>query len=44
LENKVYDTARARVMMGVHFPSDNQASILLANYVFKNLISKMGDG
>ncbi len=44
LDNIVYDTARARVMMGVHFPSDNQASILLANYVFKNLISKMGDG
>ena len=44
LDNIVYDTARARVMMGVHFPSDNQASMLLANYVFKNLISKMGDG
>lgn len=43
LDNIVYDTARARVMMGVHFPSDNQAGILFANYVFKNLVSKMED-
>ena len=41
LDSIVYDTARARVMMGVHFPSDNQASILLANYLFKNMISKI---
>ena len=43
LDNIVYDTARARVMMGVHFPSDNQASIFLSNYLFKNLVSKMED-
>ena len=43
LYNIVYDTARARVMMGVHFPSDNQASIFLSNYLFKNLVSKMED-
>ena len=41
LDSIVYDTARARVMMGVHFPSDNQASILLSNYLFKNMISKI---
>ena len=41
LDNIVYDTARSRVMMGVHFPSDNQASILFTNYVFKKLISKI---
>ena len=41
LDNLVYDTARARVMMGVHFPSDNQAGILFADYVFKNLRSKI---
>ena len=43
LDSIVYDTARARVMMGVHFPSDNQASIFLSNYIFKNLVSKMED-
>ena len=43
LDSIVYDTAKARVIQGAHFPSDNEASILLSNYLFKNLISKMGD-
>ena len=43
LDSIVYDTARARVIQGAHYPSDNEASILFANYVFKNLILKIED-
>ena len=43
LDRIVYDTARARVIQGAHYPSDSEASILCANYVFKNLILKIGD-
>ena len=43
LDRIVYDTARARVIQGAHYPSDNEASILFANYVFKNLILKIED-
>jgi hypothetical protein len=40
LDSIVYDTAKARVIQGAHFPSDNEASILFSNYLFKNLIFK----
>ena len=43
LDSIVYNTAKARVMQGVHFPSDNEASIFFSNYLFKNLISKIGN-
>ena len=43
LDSIVYDTARARVIQGAHFPSDNEASIFFSNYLFKNLILKIGD-
>lgn len=39
----VLDTAKARVMQGVHYPSDNQASIVFAKFVYNKLKSKLGD-
>ena len=41
LDNIVYDTAKARVIQGAHFPSDNEASIFFSNYLFKNLMLKV---
>lgn len=37
LDSLVKQTARARVLQGVHYPSDNYASIIFSNYVFQNL-------
>jgi len=37
----VNETARARVLQGVHFPSDNQASIIFSNYMFQKLHAKL---
>lgn len=41
LDNIVYETARARVIQGVHFPSDNKASIIFSNTVFTKLQPKL---
>jgi hypothetical protein len=37
----VNETARARVLQGVHFPSDNKASIIFSNYIFNKLQNKL---
>lgn len=39
LDKIVNDTAKARVMQGVHYPSDNKASILFTKFVFDKLHS-----
>jgi hypothetical protein len=41
LDHAVSMVAYARCSMGVHFPSDNKASIILANYIFSQLQSKI---
>lgn len=41
LTNIVLQTAKARVMQGVHFPTDNKASLIFGNYVFKKLHPKL---
>lgn len=41
LDNIVYNTAKARVLQGVHFPSDNKASIQFANSVYSKLKDKI---
>lgn len=41
LENIVLETARARVMQGVHYPSDNQASLIFTKFVFNKLNPKL---
>jgi hypothetical protein len=41
LTNIVLQTAKARVMQGVHFPTDNKASLIFSNYVFKKLHPKL---
>jgi len=41
LYDKVLLVAYARCCQGVHFPSDNKASILLADYLFNRLQSKI---
>lgn len=33
----VNETARARVLQGVHYPSDNKASLVFSNYIFNKL-------
>jgi hypothetical protein len=38
----VIDTAMARVKQGVHFPTDNRASITLADYVYGKLKNNIG--
>lgn len=35
-------TAEARIKQGVHYPSDNEASIIFADYVYKELQTKLG--
>lgn len=40
-DNIVDATAEARVKQGVHYPSDNKASIEFANYVYKKLFNKI---
>jgi membrane-associated phospholipid phosphatase len=37
LDKVVTDTAKARMMQGVHYPSDNQASIIFSKFVFNKL-------
>jgi hypothetical protein len=41
LDHIVLETARARILQGVHFPSDNKAAIVFSNYIFTNLNSKL---
>lgn len=41
LDNIVLETAKARVMQGVHFPSDNKASIQFSNTIFNKLNPKL---
>lgn len=37
LKEQVNNTANSRIRQGVHYKSDNDASIILAKYIFKNL-------
>ena len=41
LDLAVLDVAYARCLQGVHFPSDNKASIVLAEQIFNNLEYKL---
>ena len=41
LDNIVDDTADARVSQGVHFPSDNNASVKLVQYIYNRLKDKI---
>lgn len=41
LDNIVNKTATSRVKQGVHYPSDNQASIIFSNYIFQVLNTKL---
>jgi hypothetical protein len=41
LENIVLETARARVTQGVHYPSDNKASLIFTKFVFDKLNPKL---
>jgi len=41
LTNIVLETAEARVLQGVHYPSDNKASIIFSNFLFKYLNPKL---
>lgn len=41
LDNIVLETARARVIQGVHYPSDNQASLIFSKYMFNKLNPKL---
>lgn len=41
LDHIVLKTAEARVLQGVHYPSDNQASIIFTKYMFNRLNPKL---
>jgi hypothetical protein len=41
LDHIVLETARARIMQGVHYPTDNKASIVFANFLFNKLNPKL---
>jgi len=41
LDDLVYKTAKARVLQGVHYPSDNNASIILSTFLFNKLKEKI---
>lgn len=41
LTNIVLETAKARVLQGVHFPSDNKASMIFSDFLFKKLNLKL---
>jgi len=41
LDNIVSETAKARIMQGVHYPSDNEASIVFVNFLFDKLNSEL---
>jgi len=41
LDHIVNETAKARVLQGVHYPTDNEASIILTNFLFNKLDKKL---
>lgn len=41
LDNIVLETAKARIIQGVHYPSDNKASLIFSNYIFNQLNPKL---
>jgi len=41
LDNIVLETARARVLQGVHYPTDNKASLLFSKNIFNKLNPKL---
>jgi len=41
LDNIVLETARARVLQGVHYPTDNKASLTFSNFIFNKLNPKL---
>ena len=41
LDNIVLETARARVLQGVHYPTDNQASLKFTKYLFYKLYPQL---
>lgn len=41
LDNIVLETARARVMQGVHYPTDNKGSLILSETLFNRLHPKL---
>jgi hypothetical protein len=41
LDNIVLETARARVIQGVHYPTDNKASLIFSKYIFDQLNPKL---
>lgn len=41
LDNIVSQTAKARILQGVHYPSDNEASLVFTKFVFDRLNPKL---
>lgn len=41
LDNIVLETAKARIIQGVHYPSDNKASLIFSKYIFDKLNPKL---
>jgi membrane-associated phospholipid phosphatase len=41
LDNIVTTTAKARIMQGVHYPSDNKASLIFSDTIFNKLNPKL---
>lgn len=41
LDNIVSETARARILQGVHYPTDNKASLIFSQYIFNKLNPKL---
>jgi hypothetical protein len=41
LDNIVSETAKARVLQGVHYPSDNMASLIFSKFMFDKLNNKL---
>lgn len=41
LDSVVLKTAEARVLQGVHYPSDNKASLIFSDIIFKKLYPKL---
>jgi hypothetical protein len=41
LDHIVNETAKARVLQGVHYPTDNEASIIFTNFLFNKLDKKL---
>jgi hypothetical protein len=41
LDKIVNNTAKARIMQGVHYPSDNKASVIFTKFIFNKLNSTL---